>query len=439
MNAFLTSLGAEFSFSLSDAQNLITAFHEEMRLGLAGKPSSLKMLPAYIGRPSGRERGQFLALDLGGTNLRVLAVALDGRGDARVTAASRFTVSEAFMRGDGDALFDFIARCVALFFEEHPIHYTKPLHLAFTFSFPVAQKAVNAGTLLNWTKGFCAAGVQGRDVVSLLSAALARRGLEAIRVTALANDTVGALMAKSYSDPACDMGVILGTGTNACYPEDPARFSQKSVLPGLREMVINMEWGDFDRMDVNRYDRRLDAATLNPGRQRLEKMVSGMYLGELARLIVCEMIDEELLLNLDTRSFFERDHAVTSEDLSQAAAGGDFFCQAGIKGATKRDRETFSRIARLVSTRAARIAAASIGAVVLWMDPNLSRRHVVAVDGALFAKYPGFPETMKALLAEMFSDTPKAISLCLAPDGSGIGAAVIAAVAADLHSTETIP
>ncbi|PKL16132.1 MAG: hexokinase, partial [Spirochaetae bacterium HGW-Spirochaetae-5] len=59
-----------FSFARADARNLITCFHEEMKRGLAGETSSLKMLPCFVNRPTGLEEGSFLALDLGGTNLR---------------------------------------------------------------------------------------------------------------------------------------------------------------------------------------------------------------------------------------------------------------------------------------------------------------------------------------------------------------------------------
>ncbi len=44
-----------FSFSVSDARKLITCFHEEMKRGLAGQASSLKMIPCYVRRPTGLE------------------------------------------------------------------------------------------------------------------------------------------------------------------------------------------------------------------------------------------------------------------------------------------------------------------------------------------------------------------------------------------------
>lgn len=38
-------------------------------------------------------------------------------------------------------------------------------------------------------------------------------------VVALLNDTVGTLMACAFKDNTCQIGIILGTGTNACYME----------------------------------------------------------------------------------------------------------------------------------------------------------------------------------------------------------------------------
>lgn len=51
-------------------------------------------------------------------------------------------------------------------------------------------------------------------------------------------------MYRSYVDPKCEMGVILGTGTNACYIEksDQIKKLPSSVI-GDSGMIINMEWG----------------------------------------------------------------------------------------------------------------------------------------------------------------------------------------------------
>jgi hexokinase len=114
----------------------------------------------------------------------------------------------------------------------------KAYDLAFTFSFPVELRSVASGKLICRTKGFTASGVEGKDVVALLTEALHRKEMVFIHVAALANDTVGTLMAKSYTDPACDMGVILGTGITACYPEKIARILKYQGYGASVEMIV---------------------------------------------------------------------------------------------------------------------------------------------------------------------------------------------------------
>ena len=171
-----------------------------------------------------------------------------------------------------------------------------PASVGFTFSFPVDQTGIAQGTLLEWTKGFTNPGVVGNEVVGLLQAAFARRGLRAV-ARALVNDTVGTLMAAAYTDPSARIGVILGTGTNACYVEQTARIPKwrgAAAGPGAR-MLINMEWGGFGSgatrmLPFHGVDDALDAASPNEGKQRLEKMIGGMYLGELVRLLMEQLV-----------------------------------------------------------------------------------------------------------------------------------------------------
>ena len=74
------------------------------------------------------------------------------------------------------------------------------------------------GCLTNWTKGFKCSGVEGEDVVELLSLAIERNPCKAkIDVCAILNDTTGCLMSCAWKEEKCRIGLILGTGTNACY------------------------------------------------------------------------------------------------------------------------------------------------------------------------------------------------------------------------------
>jgi len=428
-----------FSVTPEDIRRILRDFHSEMQKGLAGSDSSLKMIPSFVDRPTGTETGRFIALDLGGTHFRVLIVELDGKGHPAVVASGLSVVEKAYMEGTADGLFDFLAARIDDLFAENGIDRSAHFDVAFTFSFPVDQTGVASGRLIQWTKGFTTRGVMGKDVVKLLTEALARKGLTGLRVAALANDTVGTLVEKSYTDKDCDIGVVLGTGTNACYVEKLSNISKWKGGSSTGRMIVNMEWGNFNRLKRNRYDIDLDHESPNPGHQYLEKMVSGMYLGEISRRVIRDLMESDFLFRgADGKNRFAGKGSFETERMSLIQSDGSkdlttveqFLRDLGIHRSTLCDRQWLKKVCDLVSTRAATVSAAAIAAVITWMDPDLASQHTVAVDGALFEKYPGFGDKMKAVLVDLLHENASQIKMELSKDGSGKGAAIIAAVAA---------
>jgi hexokinase len=94
--------------------------------------------------------------------------------------------------------------------------------------------------------------------------ALVRAG-RPCRVLALINDSVGVLTAARYFDQSTGMGLIMGTGTNACIVEkvsDIAKWRPKGVA-GDALTAINTEWGCYgsDLLPRVAEDMELDAAS----------------------------------------------------------------------------------------------------------------------------------------------------------------------------------
>jgi len=357
------------------------------------------------------------------------------------TASKKFVVSKELMAGHGDRLFDFLADCVQEFiFEFEPARAkdtANPIPLGFTFSFPVDQKGIAAGSLITWTKGFTSPGVEGHDIVYLLNTAFTRKGVNAITV-ALVNDTVGTMVARGYTDPKVEMGVILGTGSNACYSEKVSKVTKYTgPTPPGEGMIVNMEWGAFgdgkDFLPLTKYDTQLDKASVNPGKQLLEKMVSGMYLGWIVNNVLFDLFQKGKL--------FVGKSSLTGEwqtaDISSVLADGsaDLFQVAldvsrvyGIDPAqiSKDDRVLIKGVSQLVAVRAARLCATAIAGVLHHI--GRLRDVVVAVDGSVFEKIPGFKTKMDETIKELYPSSD--VKLELTTDGSGIGAAVIAATVA---------
>lgn len=94
------------------------------------------------------------------------------------------------------------------------------------------------------------------------------------------------------------------------------------------------------------------------------------------------------------------------------------------------ERKLVRRLAELIGTRAARLSACGVAAICKMK--NIESCHVGA-DGSVFNKYPGFPARGAAALREIFGwgskkGGPDPIELVNAEDGSGVGAALIAAL-----------
>lgn len=60
------------------------------------------------------EKGKFLALDLGGTNFRVLLIHLKGDNDFEMQSKI-YAIPQSIMIGSGAQLFDHIAECLSNF------------------------------------------------------------------------------------------------------------------------------------------------------------------------------------------------------------------------------------------------------------------------------------------------------------------------------------
>lgn len=148
------------------------------------------------------------------------------------------------------------------------------------------------------------------------------------------HQTVGTLLTGAYTTGSGLLATIFGTGTNGAYVEDQGalkKLSGNTAIPGDgRKMIINCEWGAFDNV-VSFHKRQsslpsksahsekfslclnsTQSSIANPlirmrvsfrvlslcvlirfsRKQAFEKMISGMYLGEIVRNILLYLIDQ---------------------------------------------------------------------------------------------------------------------------------------------------
>ncbi|XP_057500171.1 hexokinase-3-like [Actinidia eriantha] len=442
-------------------RQVVDAMAVEMHAGLASEGGSkLKMLITFVDRlPNGSEKGTYYALDLGGTYFRVLRVQLGGdRSGILRHDMERQPIPQHLMTSTSEDLFDFIASSLQEFVQKEEgvseASTVKKRELGFTFSFPVKQTSVSSGILIKWTKGFAIEAMVGRDVSECLQQAMSKKGLN-MRVAALVNDTVGTMALGHYHDKDTVAAVIIGTGTNACYWERAdAIIKCQGLLTTSGGMVINMEWGNFWSSHLPRtsYDIELDADSPNPNDQGFEKMISGMYLGDIVRRVILRMsqeadifgpvspkLSEPFILRTPLMAAMHEDD---SSDLTEVARILNEVL--GIPDVPLKVRKLVVKVCDVVTQRAARLAAAGTVGILKKIgrdgrggitsgrikggSHSKMRRTAVAIEGGLYTSYSMFREYMNEAMTDILGeDISPYVILKITEDGSGIGAALLAA------------
>ncbi|PYI26746.1 actin-like ATPase domain-containing protein [Aspergillus indologenus CBS 114.80] len=317
--------------------------------------SKEQFLPTPVTRlPTGLETGRYLAIDVGGTNLRVAFIELLGEvaesdtppGDA--SARSRDTlrkaqrqrvkrtlerawpIQEHLKMDKAEDLFSWIGDCIAevvaesLTSESTRGEIPEELEMGITFSFPIMQESLTEATLMPMGKGFAIS--SDLDLRKILlngyekhtrrpddehEPSSKRRklfNLPKLKIAAITNDTVATIASLAYSvkslpNSRVAMGIIVGTGCNATIPMKLSSLHNSKAKqvqqrnPEADETVVNTEWtisGAAPPLKelniITHWDIELDQACARPGFQPFEYMTGGRYIGELIRLILCDYL-----------------------------------------------------------------------------------------------------------------------------------------------------
>ncbi|KAI3882872.1 hypothetical protein MKX03_010820 [Papaver bracteatum] len=444
-NSILKNLQASCATPNDLLRRVAVSMIDHMSNGLAGEKSDLKMLLSYVNSlPTGQEKGLFYALDLGGSNFRVLRVQLDGRDKVAIQKRS-WVIPGDLKTGTKEGLFGFIASGLSEFVQEEYEKYNIPRktkrEIGFTFSFPVNQTSINQGILIEWNKGFNVSDTV--HVVACLKEAMEKANLDMFSVTELVNDSVGARAGGIYMNQDVKVAVILGTGSNACYIErmdaipkiqrkEWGYFSDKAVLPCTEFDVLgtasNDEGKPVRKPPLNRSSRVLIFV----------KMISGYYLGKIVSKILLKMAESsEKLFGEDytapgTSHFITEDlnhmHSDNSDGLE--TVGSILSKRLELKVETTLDvRTTVVQVIDTIIQRAARLAGAGIVAILHKMEPVdkqgliYEKKTVVAIDGTLYEQYKQYRKYLKKVVTELVGPL---VVIKRFQDASGVGAALLA-------------
>ncbi|KAJ5980720.1 hypothetical protein N7481_008018 [Penicillium waksmanii] len=311
--------------------------------------SDQQFLPTPVTQlPTGQEAGRYLAIDVGGSNLRVAFIELLGEVEseshpADASERSRNTlrkaqrqrrawpIQEHLKMDKADDLFDWIGDCIAevvaesLTSDDTKKDIPAELDMGITFSFPIMQESLAEATLMPMGKGFAiTSNLNLRNILLNGYEKHTRRpdedepsskrrklfALPKLKIQAITNDTVATLASLAYAvkslpNSRVAMGIIVGTGCNATIPMKLSSLHESkaknvnAMNAEAVETIVNTEWTisgaapPLRELNITtKWDVELDRACARPGFQPFEYMTGGRYIGELIRLILFDYLTE---------------------------------------------------------------------------------------------------------------------------------------------------
>uniref|UniRef100_A0A1I8F2R0 Phosphotransferase n=1 Tax=Macrostomum lignano TaxID=282301 RepID=A0A1I8F2R0_9PLAT len=439
------ALIASLTLSESDYHAIELQLEAAFRAGLSatGPPQCVPMLCSHGRAPSGGGGaaarggggghgqspgpGDYLALDLGGTNYRVLLVRMRPPGQPPEIVENVYSVPGELMRA--------AASTCSTSGRHHCRLYGRARRRpsgrkSGRSASPRLHILVPRASSAAWPAPDCSAGPRATRLRASLATtcvsccsqeAIDRRGLAA-RCVALVNDTVGTLAACALEDPACMIGLIVGS-RHQCRLRGAAAVDKYSTeLPAGRVGLSSTRsgatseptavWNGSELIWIGSWTR----ASINPGRQTFEKLVSGMYLGELVRLAIQQLVSDGVLFDgrmpealRQPMSFHTKYLSEVERDPPRHYYSTDSLLTVDLGLQLVRPLDMMTVRAASVSTRSAYLVATGISCLL---------------------KRIGSPDDVTRMIDKINELHPDAkFLLRLSEDGSGKGAAAIAAMA----------
>ncbi|KMU81785.1 hexokinase-2 [Coccidioides immitis RMSCC 3703] len=380
---------------------------------------------------TGQETGRYLAIDVGGSNLRVAFIDLlgeaadqiDGESDeeksretlrkaqrnrVRRSLEKAWPIEERLKTDKAEDLFLWIGDCMAEVVADSltaeladGAQIPEELEMGITFSFPMMQESLSEAILMPMGKGFKWVNSTDLNLGKILLAGYERHtrrpygsnepsvkrrklfALPKLKIAAITNDTVATLASLAYlvkSLPNSRVAMGISHDANASETIVNTEWTINGAAPPLRELNVTTVW-----------DSILDSQCARPGFQPFEYMTGGRYIGELVRIIFYDYLTSVVgLPKKDLPAILVQGYALSTTYLSSVVANTPSDSALAAKlGATLPPPESsswnwdvataraFRKVARAVQTRsAALIASAVVG--LLACNKEIKLRH----DGA---------------------------------------------------------
>ncbi len=349
-----------------------------------------RMIPNYIGDyRTPVEEKTVTVIDIGGTNVRSAKVTLGPHGLKQIQGLNSFLTPGVAEETDTAGFYGEVAEGVRddLVSDE----------IGICFSLATIPQRNRDAVMVAGGKQIRIRDMLGRKVGESFRQAMAERGLERGQRMTVINDTVAAALGgraafcgtgtSDRTTYSSYIGFIYGTGINLCYREPTGEW-------------INTETAAYCTFPTGDLDDAFDAGLIDPGGDRLEKMISGGYQGGLMTCILETAARENVISEVTWTAIRDavscRRASLSGADISaftKDPAGDNMIANAC---ADDRDREMIARICDLITERSARVCTVVLTAALIrsgaGRDPNAPV--FITAEGSTYLKQADFKEKL---------------------------------------------
>ena len=270
-----------FKLDNEQLKGIAHAFREKVEEGLNKNNAEIQCIPTFILPKATDVKGKALVLDLGGTNSRVAIVDFSTEKPI-IYPNNGWKKDMSIMKSPGYTREELFKELADLIVE---IKREEEMPIGYCFSYPTESIPGGDARLLRWTKGVDIREMVGQFVGKPLLDYLNEKNKIRFTGVKVLNDTIASLFA-GLTDKSYDayIGLIVGTGTNMAtfIPSDKiTKLDPECHVQGL--IPVNLESGNFYPPFLTAVDDTVDATSDSLGKQRFEKAVSGMYLGDILK------------------------------------------------------------------------------------------------------------------------------------------------------------
>lgn len=386
-----------------DFEDNCNEFILEMENGLAGKGSSLNMIPTYINMGGDVPQGKpVIVVDAGGTNVRVAVIQFTEDHDPLIEDYKVYPMPGIDQEISKEEFF----KTFALYLQ--PV-LDKSDKIGFCFSYAIEHLNNKDGKIIRLGKQIQAKDAVGATIGSSLLQAFSDLGLPSNKKIVVLNDTIAAQLSAGnlYQTRKFDdyIGFILGTGTNTCYSEENNRITKIASLDPNGSMLINIESGGYHRFHQGIIDKEYDRSLADTGQYTYEKMVSGKYQGGLLLAVIKSAVEDELF-----STFFSEKIRLVKK--IQANEIDDFLYFPYSRNrlaeccSLEDDRIILYYLIDAIQDRAARLVAVNLASIIkkTGKGTNPCKPVCIAAEGSTFKKSKLFKGKLNFYIKQYLND-----------------------------------